>query len=83
MLFLFTRICIENCFERAMQGIARRDAGTHRPEAAMELASPKVFSDMPGVLLVPKLHPSSSEGVCMPVGRGRKKKESLNESRPV
>lgn len=49
----------------------------------MELASPKVFLDMPGVLLVPKLHPSSSEGVCMPVGRGRKKKESLNESRPV
>jgi len=43
----------------------------------MELASPKVLLDAPGVLLVPKLHSSSSEDVCMPVGRRRKRKESL------
>ena len=43
----------------------------------MELTSPKVLLDMPGVLLVLKFRLSSSEGVCMPVGRGRKKKESL------
>lgn len=46
----------------------------YRQEVTTQLASPKTLLDIPGILLIPKLHSNSPEGVCILWGHGERRK---------